>query len=123
MLDLRGLLVVDGLVEADLRLDERALVVAACARDRVRPKKSTIKIALNRRTRYRKSQKTLMYSPRLASPIKVGLALSGAPLATRRAHHRQAVDLAELPDEAADGARRTADPQRLALNLRPPACV
>ena len=49
-------------------------VQLACGRDRG-PNKYSSKSALNR-TRYRKSQKIPMSSPRLASLIKLGLALS-----------------------------------------------
>ena len=47
-----------------------------CGRDRASPKKSSPKIAENRRTLYRESPKILNYSPKLVSPIKLGLALS-----------------------------------------------
>ena len=44
-----------------------------------RRKKSSPKNALNRRTLYRKSQKIPISSPKLLSPIQLGLALSRAP--------------------------------------------
>jgi hypothetical protein len=47
-----------------------------CGHNRASPKKSIPKTALNRRMLYRKSQKTLMLSARLASPITLGPALS-----------------------------------------------
>ena len=50
-----------------------------CGRYRARPKKYSPKSTLNRRTLYRELQKMPIPSPRLASPIKLGLALSGAP--------------------------------------------
>jgi hypothetical protein len=60
----------------------------ACGRDRASPKKYSPKIALNRRTLYRKPQKTPIASPRLVSPIKLELALSRAPaLAAAVAEH------------------------------------
>jgi hypothetical protein len=52
---------------------------STCGRDRARPKKSSPKITLNRRTLSRESQEIPISSPRLANPIKLGLALSGAP--------------------------------------------
>jgi hypothetical protein len=57
-------------------------VVCFCAagpargRDRASPRKFGPKLALNRETLGRKSQKIPVPHPRLASPIKVGLALS-----------------------------------------------
>ena len=45
-------------------------------RDRASPKKSSLKIALNRKTLHRKSQKLSIPHPRLVSPIKLRLALS-----------------------------------------------
>jgi hypothetical protein len=44
--------------------------------DRASPKKSSPKTALNRNTLYKESQKIPVPHPRLASPIKLGLALS-----------------------------------------------
>ena len=54
---------------------EKRPVARTCGRDRASPKKSSPKIALNRRTLYRKSQKIMISSPELASPIKLKLAL------------------------------------------------
>ena len=47
-----------------------------CDRDRASPKRSSPKIVLNRRALYRESQKIPISSPKVVSPMKLGLALS-----------------------------------------------
>jgi hypothetical protein len=53
-----------------------SLRASTCGHDRASPKKSSPKIAFNRRTLYRESQETPISSPRLVSPITLRLALT-----------------------------------------------
>jgi hypothetical protein len=66
-----------------------------CGQDRASPKNSSPKPTLNKRTLYSKSQKVPISSPRLASPIKLGLALSGAPGCADAAAEGRVVGLVE----------------------------
>jgi hypothetical protein len=59
--------------------DVDAVGVRRLDEDRASHNKYSPKKAFNSRTLYRKSQKISMSSPRLASPIKLGLALCRAP--------------------------------------------
>ena len=72
----------DGLVRA-ARVGHGVLQVLGRAadlrRERASLKTYSPKIGFNRRTLYRKTQKISISSPKLASPIKLGLALSRAP--------------------------------------------
>jgi hypothetical protein len=83
---------------------------AACGRGRASLKNSSPKISSNRRTLYRRSQKTPVSSPKLASPTRLGLSLlyPGALAAARAASGPRRPARPHGPR----AARRTSSPRR-----------